>query len=542
MKKLSDEKLHIADLRRRAEQRLEQAQKDNTVSEADVRKLMHELQVYQVELEMVNDELAISEERARQAIEASNAAVWDYDLTSGDVYLSEAWSTFLGGKRKPTKTTIWDLTEQVPVEDRQMVRDAVVSAIKADGSSHYQLDHRVKKPGGGFIWIHSSGRVVERGADGRTRRMIGVNFDITDRIEAESKLKASEQRFRALFESAGDYALVLELQPSGPPIIVDGNRAFFKTHGYTRQELIGKPITMLETQSSAKQVNERIERLRKGKVARFEVVHRRKDGSTFISEAVVNMVQSGKDNLIYSVERDTTERKQAEQVQQRLLSENRKLLRQLITVQEEERRSLARDLHDELGQLLTGIDARAAYLLKHADDDELRAVAKEIIRDTKASFDASHSMLIRLRPTTLDTLGLTAALTELARSAEKKMEMDCVLQIEGDIDRLDDLRAITIYRLVQEALSNSHRHGRADRAEVTITYVPPHRKKSGQVRIEIHDNGRNHSGRDTVSEGMGIIGMRERVHALSGTFKLEPVLHDGMHIEVILPLYPEGDR
>ena len=526
-------------MRRHGEKKIENHPKDHKVAETDVTKLLHQLQEYQILLETVNRKLTISEERSRLAIEASNAAIWDYDLTTGEVYLSEAWATFLGGKGKPTHTTIQALTDLVPEGDRQMVRDAIIKAIRVVGSSIYQINHRVRKPDGGLIWIHSRGRVVERGPDGRAWRMIGVNFNITERIGAEEKLIESERKFRALFESAGDYALVLELQPSGPPIIVDGNHAFFRKHGYTRKELIDQPITIVETAASAGHIAERIRMVSKGVMVRFEVEHLCKDGSTFIADAVAKLVHDGT-NLVCSVERDTTQRKRAEQEQQRLLRENRRLLQQLMHVQEEERRSLARDLHDELGQLLTGIDARAAYILKHADADELRAVAREIIRDTKASFDASHSMLIRLRPTTLDTLGLTAALTELARSAGKKMGMDCVLQMEGDIDRLDDLRAITIYRLVQEALSNAHRHGRADRAEVTITYVPPHRKKSGQVLIEINDNGRNHSGRD-ISEGMGIIGMRERIHALSGTFKLEPVLHDGMHIEAIIPLSIEGN-
>ncbi len=527
-------------MRRHGEKKIENHPKDHKVAETDVTTLLHQLQAYQVKLEMVNRRLAISEERARQAVEASNAAMWDYDLTTGEVYLSEMWSSFLGGKKRPTYTTIQALTELVPEEERQRVREAIIRAIRVNGSSEYRLNHRVRRPDGRLIWVHSRGRAVERGPDGRTRRMIGVNFDITDRLQAEMRLTESEQKFRALFESAGDYALVLELQPSGPPIIVDGNRAFFRKHGYTRKELIGQPISIVETAASAGHIAERIRMLSKEVMVRFEVEHLRKDGSTFVVEAVAKMVRGGTD-LVYSVERDNTQRRRAEQEQQRLLAENRRLLLQLIRVQEEERRSLARDLHDELGQLLTGIDARAEYIVKHADNDELRAAAREIIRDTKASFAASHSTLNRLRPATLDTLGLTAALTELTSSAGKKMGMDCALHIEGNIDRLDDLHAITIYRLVQEALSNAHRHGHADHAEISVKYFPSRRRRSGRVRVEIHDNGRIHTGRD-ISEGMGIIGMRERVHALSGTFMLEPILHDGMHIEVVLPLSDEGNN
>jgi PAS domain S-box-containing protein len=528
-----DEASRLAELRRRAERQLEERQKGSSAVETDVRKLQHELMVHQIELEMINQELAISEERARQAIEASNAAMWDYDLVTGELYLSEAWSSFLGGRRQPTHTTIQALTELVPEEERQTVREAIIQAIRVGGSSEYRINHRVRKTNGDFIWVHSRGRVVERTPDGRARRMIGVNFVITERIEAETKLIESEQRFRALFESAGDYALVLELRKSGPPIIVDGNRAFFEKHGYTRTELIGQPITLLETTSSADQVADRIRKVKTGKTVRFEVEHLCKDGSTFFADAVVRMVSDGVD-LVYSVERDSTGRRRAEQEQQRLLTENRRLLQQLIRVQEKERRSLARDLHDELGQLLTSIDTRAEYIAKHALHADVRDMAADIIRDTKASFAASRTTLSRLRPAVLDALGLSAALTELTSRTKEKIAFDCSLCIEGEIDQLDDIRAITIYRLVQESLSNAQRHGKADHAEVIVRNVHPHEGER-QIQVEISDNGKGFDiGKNT--EGMGIVGMRERVNALGGTFLLTSVPHGGVCIEAILPL------
>jgi PAS domain S-box-containing protein len=521
-----------------ADQQSGKRRKRDAASEVDIRRLQSELRKHQDELEALNRELAISEERARQAIEASNAAIWDFDLTTGKVYLSEAWSSFLGGGRQPTDTTIDALYALVPAEERQEVVDAFVQAVRADGSPYYRLNHRVRRPDGSLIWVHSRGRVVERDRDGRAQRMIGVNFDITERIQAETRLIESEQRFRALFESAGDYALVLEFQESGPPAIVDGNRAFFEKHGYSRGELIGQPITMLETGASAELVAERVEmvkEVKKGGPVRFEVEHQCKDGSTFVAEAVVGMVREGSGNLVFSVERDTTERKQAEKEQQRLLAQNRQLLRQLMQVQEEERRSLARDLHDELGQLLTSIDARAEYISQHAQDKELRAMASEIVRATQASFVASRATLAKLRPSSLDALGLKAALTELVDKTKRKSIIDCSLRIEGEIDAVDDLRAITIYRLVQEALTNAQRHGKADRAEVVLRRIPPHAGNVARIQVEIRDNGQAFDV-EAVSQGMGVIGMRERVRAVGGVFEFTYIPGDGVRVQAEIPL------
>jgi PAS domain-containing protein len=129
--------------------------------------------------EGMRDDLNDSEERYRLAVMASNSAMWDYDLKTGRVFLSDNWSKFLGGVGKPTYTTIDELTSLVPMEEQQLVRDAILSVIKNQDSSSYKITHRVRKPDGGFILISSEGRVTKRDRDGRALHMIGINRDIT---------------------------------------------------------------------------------------------------------------------------------------------------------------------------------------------------------------------------------------------------------------------------------------------------------------------------------------------------------------------------
>ena len=121
-----------------------------------------------------------SEERYRLAVTASNSAMWDYDLPTGRVFLSDNWSKFLSGVQKPTYTTIYELTALVPKVEQQVVRDAILSVVKSRASSSYKITHRVRKPGGGFILISSEGRVTKRDRDGRALHMIGINRDITE--------------------------------------------------------------------------------------------------------------------------------------------------------------------------------------------------------------------------------------------------------------------------------------------------------------------------------------------------------------------------
>jgi len=126
-------------------------------------------------------ELAKSEERNNLTAKANHQCLWDYDVTTGEVYLSEGWSQLLGGAEEPTRTTIHDLIMLVPESDQPKVRDAILSALKGHNASTYQITHRARKFNGDFIWVLSEGRVVERDQDGRGLRMIGTNRDVTER-------------------------------------------------------------------------------------------------------------------------------------------------------------------------------------------------------------------------------------------------------------------------------------------------------------------------------------------------------------------------
>ena len=128
------------------------------------------------------------EARLQRALDASRLALWDYDLASGEVYLSEIWSELMGGPQVPTKTTFEALAALVPAEDQLAIAAAMVPVIKGERQS-YQIEHRVRKPGGEFIWILSEGRVVERGADGRALRAVGTNRDITERKRMDQELR-----------------------------------------------------------------------------------------------------------------------------------------------------------------------------------------------------------------------------------------------------------------------------------------------------------------------------------------------------------------
>jgi diguanylate cyclase (GGDEF)-like protein/PAS domain S-box-containing protein len=131
--------------------------------------------------------LRSSEERLKRALEGSRLALWDVDLTSGKVYLSETWSELLGGPPVPTTTTITELSRNVPKEDQALIRQAMVGTLKGQSDS-YTVEHRLITDTGETIWIVSHGRITERDPSGRATRVVGINRDITERKSREAEI------------------------------------------------------------------------------------------------------------------------------------------------------------------------------------------------------------------------------------------------------------------------------------------------------------------------------------------------------------------
>jgi PAS domain S-box-containing protein len=139
-----------------------------------------------------------------------------------------------------------------------------------------------------------------------------ISRDITERKNAEEKLRLSEEKYRVLFEQAGDYILVLSVSKEGVPIIRDANYSALKVHGYSREELIGKPLSIIDKTVSLERMKFLFREILAGKHLFFEVVHWRKDGTTFNAEVSAGPIKVGSETWMLTIERDITERKRIE--------------------------------------------------------------------------------------------------------------------------------------------------------------------------------------------------------------------------------------
>ncbi len=236
--------------------------------------------------------------------------------------------------------------------------------------------------------------------------------------------------------------------------------------------------------------------------------------------------------------RDITEHKQAEAAENQL-RETRLLAQHMSEVQENERRHLARELHDELGQCLTAIKTDAVLIRNRSEEKEPKifASSQAIIDVASHIYDVVHNMITRLRPSPLDDLGLLATLEEsISAWQTRQPDINFKLSLTGQLDNLNEAMNMTVFRIVQESITNAVRHASADEISISVANQLDDSNAS-QLIISIADDGKGMEVLDFHSDvDFGLLGMRERAQSLGGTFQLESELGKGVTILVTLPL------
>ncbi|HTT04536.1 MAG TPA: sensor histidine kinase [Steroidobacteraceae bacterium] len=251
---------------------------------------------------------------------------------------------------------------------------------------------------------------------------------------------------------------------------------------------------------------------------------------------------------------ELVERARVEAALSKAMDENRRLVREYLNALEAERKHLARELHDHLGQYLNAIKLDASASVGAGAPPPVILAAQRIIRSIDHVYGVVRDLIRRLRPVALDELGLAAAIEHCVdqwRALQPSTRVQ--LHIGEGLDGLAEPLALTLVRVVQEALTNVYKHARASSVQVllerrcasppqasapmpTPTPTPAAGAAADQVCVDIHDDGCGLAEPAMRSAGLGIIGMRERVHLAGGTFSLRSAPGQGVHIDVRLPM------
>ena len=369
----------------------------------------------------------------------------------------------------------------------------------------------------------------------RTKTRVVSWLDITARKQAEQAVKESEEHYRHLFEQSRDAIYTTTTEGK----FVDINQSFLDLFGYTREEIMGfKAQAIYANPSDQPRLQQEVDQ--KGFVRDFEAKLRKKD-ATEIDCLITASVRQANDRSILGYQgiiRDITKRKQAEAELKRSQEELRNLTTHLQSVREEERRSLARDIHDDLGQALTALKMDLSMLGKKFPKDQktlfdkTQAISK--LMDT--SIKTVKRISTELRPDVLDDLGLTAAIEWQAEEFQQRTGITCEVTSDPRDIILDRDRSTAIFRIFQESLTNVARHAQATRVTASL------KEKAGTLELKVRDNGRGIN-KEQISDpkSFGLIGMRERVYPWEGQVKIKSVPGKGTTVAVRIPLAKEGE-
>lgn len=413
-----------------------------------------------------------------------------------------------------------------------------------------EYDDRVPFEGVGSRFLRAA-YIPDTDEAGQVQGWIASIIDLTERVRTIEHLQQTEQKYRRMFMAMNEGVMQLDVlyDEAGHAVdfvFTDTNPAYERIIGATRAERVGRkasefynPIPFFDT---FRKVAE------SGEPAFFEAYQ------SYIGKYVQISAFSTERKTLTVIFSDISARKQAEQILQtayevldarvqertnELATSNASrqlLIQQLVTAQEEERRRISRELHDQLGQLMTALDVGLKVLLAQGRGADFQERVEQLQKVTKHTSETIQSLAYELRPIALDDLGLAATLEFYLEEWSSRYRMEVHFESSGVSNlRLNPNVEITIYRIVQEAVTNILKHANASRVSVILD------RTSERMMTIVEDNGQGFDVDAMLTNGemrhpLGLVSMRERAEMLGGTLKIESSPGMGTTLFVRIPL------
>jgi PAS domain S-box-containing protein len=477
---------------------------------------------YAVERMQVREELLRSEQRYRLLVEKNHAGVYRASLDGHIMDCNEAFAKVFGyasGEEilaRPMRDLYFDPRER----EELMVRLGAERALS-------NIELCLKRKDGSSVWVLANESLVEWEA-GSPPIILGTFVDITRRKQAEEALQRSENRLRAIVETEPEcVAMVasngnlLQINPAGLAMIEAGSFA----------EVPGKSVLPLIVPEHRAAFEAFLQGVCSGNRTNleFEIVGLKGTRRWVESYAAPIADETGSICML-AVMRDLTERKHAEK-------SLRGLSTRLLQLQDEERRRIARELHDAIGQNLAALVTNLTVAQRSADklNPKARQALSGSLKVAEQSLNEMRTLSYLLHPPLLDEDGLASALAWYVKGFAERSEIRVDLKVSPNFGRLPQEFETTLFRVVQESLTNVHRHSKSPIARIRLS------RRANEVKLEIADKGQGmpakalHSGTQNSGQlGVGIMGMRERARQLGGRLEIDSSGR-GTTVRVVIP-------
>ena len=315
------------------------------------------------------------------------------------------------------------------------------------------------------------------------------------------------------------------------------NSSAEKMFGYKKAEILGKTAMLIIPKNRSKELKENFNAISKNKVIKnFETQRLAKNGALIdVSISASALIDPKSKKIIGDIVsiRDISEKLIAKKSQLQL-EKNRQLTTIIQDHIEDERRSLARELHDELGQYVSAIKIFAQNITNRSKgkDDDIQESSLSVTAAANQIYDGMHNIIRKLRPGSLDNLGLRDTLKDLVATWKKQhKELDIGLRVDADLDNLGEAININVYRIIQEAMNNCLKHADASKVNIIIE------KKDKNLYLEFADNGIGFN-KSILSKTkqFGLVGIQERANSLRGKFELITAKNKGTILKFYIPI------
>lgn len=374
---------------------------------------------------------------------------------------------------------------------------------------------------GGRVWADVYAHQLLN-KEGKAVGILASACDMKSQMKAEEQLRESEARAKAILETTVDGIITIGVRGN----IKSFNNAAEEIFGYKEEEVIGENVSILMPSPHQEQHDQYIKNyLQTGEKKIIgsgrEVRGKRKDGSIFPMELAVSEVTWGNEKIFTGSVKD--------------ISDRRTLENEILQIGAKERRRIGQDLHDGLGQMLTGIGLMSQNLVRKMKANDIPGAGEmqEITDMIKEADQYARTLSHNLIPVEFDSGGLKNSLQQLCNRAQKLFNIECVFQINGDTNVEDQNISIHLYRIAQEAISNAVKHGNASRVAVEL------KGNERSIKLRIDDNGSGFP--DEISthelEGMGIHTMRYRAHISGGDLYLSETENGTTLVECVIPVH-----
>ena len=379
---------------------------------------------------------------------------------------------------------------------------------------------------GTTIFVRESAR-VKRGPNGELLHYDGIVEDITEHRRAEE----SRRYLASIVESSDDAILGTNCEG----VIQSWNRGAERLYGYTAAEMIGQPVSLLASQDQLGEIARLRDWISRGDdVQRYETVQVRNDGSQVDVLTTLSTIKDSRGRVIGAsiIAHDITKRKRAQRELERSLEELRALGVRLQNAREEERKRLAREIHDQLGQALTAIkiDLFAWVSQTGGDPQHPPEAASALLQLVDQTIKGVRRIATELRPGILDDLGLVAAIEWAGEDFEARTGIKCRLDLPQENIEINPERATAIFRILQESLTNVVRHAAASEVKIRL------QEKDRELTLLVQDNGKGmRMDKLFRSRSLGILGMHERALVFGGEVIIEATPGKGTTVLVRIP-------